>query len=283
MKKLVILAGFVLATAQVVGQQNEKITVEIGSKGIKVINHQSGDSTEVDVNIVNDDEPTSEKEKSQPKTGISKNANWSSFDFGVGMLFTPEWENSFSSQPYLDFDPAKSWTFNLNFFEHYFGLLGKEKQHVGLVTGLGFNFSHFGYRRNYTINYDADSINGFVDQNRNYSRNRLRATYLQVPALLQFNIPAGKNSKENFHLSMGVVGGVRIGSRLAQRYIENANEFKIKDKRGQHFFNPFKADATIRLGYGDFGAFVTYNMVPLFETSVVEPVHNLSFGLMLNF
>lgn len=283
MKTLVLLAGFVLATAQVTGQENEKITVEIGSRGIKVINHQSGDSTQIDVKIGMDDEPENNREKSTPKTGISKNANWSSFDFGVGMLFTPEWENSFSSQPYLDFDPAKSWTFNLNFFEHYFGLLGKEKQNVGLVTGLGFNLSHFGYKRNYTIVYDADSIHGFADPNRNYSRNRLRATYLQVPALLQINFPASKNSKENFHLSMGVVGGVRIGSRLTQRYIENANQFKIKDKRGQHFFNPFKADATVRIGYGDFGAFVSYNLVPLFETSVVEPVHNLSFGLMLNF
>jgi hypothetical protein len=82
---------------------------------------------------------------------------------------------------------------------------------------------------------------------------------------------------------MGVVGGVRIGSRLTQRYIQNSEEFNIKDKRGQYFFNPFKADATIRLGYSDFGAFVSYNLIPLFNTNVVEPVHNLSFGLMLNF
>ncbi len=280
MKKLILLAGMFLATSQIMAQENEKITVEIGSEGIKVINHKTGDSTTVDVKM-SGDEPADEDDK-KVKTGISNNANWSGFDFGVGMLFRPDWSNNFATQPYLDFDPAKSWTFNLNIFEHYFGIAGKDKQNFGFVTGLGFNLSHFGYNRNYTIVYDADSIHGFVDANRNYKRNRLRAAYLQVPALMQVNFK-GKNSKENFHLSMGVVGGVRIGSRLRQRYIENSNEFNIKEKRGDFFFNSFKADATVRFGYGDFGAFASYNLIPLFKTDVIEPVSNLSFGLMLNF
>ena len=283
MKKFVIIASLALATGLGWSQEtekNEKITVEIGNRGIKVINHQSGDSTNIDVNVIIGDE---EREEKKLKTGLSNKSNWSGFDFGVGMLFRPDWSNDFANQPYLDFDPAKSWTFNLNLFEHYFGIAGKNRENVGFVTGLGLNFSHFGYNRNYTIVYDADSIHGFVDPNRNYSRNRLRAAYLQIPALLQFNIPAGRNTRDNFHLSMGVVGGVRIGSRLRQRYIENATEFKIRERRGQYFFNPFKADATVRLGYKDFGVFATYNLVPLFDSRVVEPVHNLSFGLMLNF
>lgn len=283
MKKLVFLAGFVLAAAQVMSQESEKITVEIGSKGIKVVNHKTGDSTNVEVNVNLDDEPEEEKKEKKIKTGLQKTANWSSFDFGVGMLYRPDWTNDFANQPYLDFDPAKSWTFNLNIFEHYFGLLGRNKENVGLVTGLGFNFSHFGYNGNYTINYAADSLFGFVDPDRKYSRNRLRAAYLQVPALLQFNIPAGKNKSDNFHLSMGVVGGVRIGSRLGQRFIENSNEVNIKEKQGEYFFNSFKADATVRLGYGDFGFFASYNLIPLFKTNVVEDVRNLSFGLMMNF
>jgi hypothetical protein len=283
MKKLVIL-GFLLAVINPsAGQENEKIIVEIGSKGIKVINQKTGDSTNVEVNVSMGDGFDNLKSEKKYKTAISKNANWSSFDFGVNVLFRPDWTNDFAKQPYLDFDPAKSWTFNFNVFEHYFGIAGKERQNFGLVTGLGFNLSHFGYNRNYTIVYDADSIHGFVDPNKNFSRNRLRAAYLQVPALLQFNIPAGQKNSDNFHVSLGVVGGVRIGSRLRQRYIENSSEFNIKEKRGQYFFNSFKTDAIIRLGYKDFGVFAGYNLIPLFDTRVVEPVHNLSFGLMLNF
>ena len=283
MKKLVFLAGFLLATGQIMAQANEKVTIEIGSEGVKVINHKTGDSTFVEApNRGHEDEPEKDEDK-KVKTGISNKANWSSFDFGVGMLYRPDWTNNFNNQPYLDFDPAKSWTFNLNIFEHYFGLLGKEKQNVGIVTGLGFNFSHFGYNNNYTISYDADSISGIVDDTRKYSRNRLRAADLQLPLLMQFNSPSGKDKSGNFHLSAGVVGGIRIGSRLRQRYIENDNEFDIKDKRGDFFFNSFKADATVRVGYGDFGVFASYNLIPLFRTTVVEDVRNVSFGLMMNF
>jgi hypothetical protein len=274
MKKLVLLAGFFLAAGQITAQE-EKVKVEISEKGIRVINSETGDSTFVEL------EEDEEGEK-KLKTGISERANWSSFDFGVGMIFTPDGQRNFSDQPYLDFDPARSWTFNLNIFEHYFGIAGKNKDNFGIVTGLGFNFSHFGYNRNYTINYNADSINGFVDNSRNYSRNSIRAAYLHAPLLLQFNIK-GKENGDNFHLGLGMVGGVRIGSRLRQKYIENSQEFNIKDKRGQYFFNPFKAEATVRLGYGDFGAFASYNLVPLFDTQVINPVHNLSFGLMLCF
>ena len=277
MKKLIILAGFVLASGLGFAQKQEKVIVKVVKKSEQIVVNENGDTTvvvlEEEVDVADNDP------RDKPlKTGISKNANWSGLDVGVNMLFTPDWAVNFSDTPHLNFDPAKSWTFNLNFFEHYFSLY---KDNVGIVTGLGVNISHFGYRGNYTVNYDADSIFGFVDQTRSYSRNRLRASYLQVPLLFQINL--GAKGENNFSLAMGVVGGVRVGSRLRQKFVQNNESFDIKEKRGQYFFNSFKADATVRLGYGDWGAFASYNLVPLFDKNVVSPVHNLSFGLMFNF
>lgn len=278
MKKLMILAGFVLASGLSFAQKEERIVIKVVKNTEQVVVDENGDTTivvvEEEVELLNIDDG----EEPTLKTGISNRANWSGLDFGVGMLFTPDWESNFSNTAHLDFDPAKSWTINFNFFEHYFPIAGN---HFGVVTGLGANWSHFGYRRNYTINYDADSINGFVDTNRNYSKNRIRAAYLQIPLLLQINL--GKKDGDNFHLSFGVVGGVRVGSQLKQKFMENNNSFKIKEKGGQYYFNPFKLDAPVRLGYGDWGAFASYNLVPLFDVSVVDPVHNLSFGIMFNF
>lgn len=282
MKKLIVFAGFVLASGFSYAQKEEKIVIKVVKNNEEIQINENGDTTivivEEEVEIFNSGSGSPKSDKPL-KTGVSNKANWSGFDMGVSILFTPDWQSGFSDTPHLDFDPAKSWTFNLNFFEHYFSIAG---DNFGLVTGLGANWSHFGYSRNYTINYDADSIHGFVDPDRRYSKNRIRAAYLQIPLLFQINLK-GKKSSENFHLSFGVVGGVRVGSQLKQRYLENSNSFKIKEKRGQYFFNPFKADATVRLGYGDWGAFASYNLVPLFDQNVVSPVHNLSFGLMFNF
>jgi hypothetical protein len=281
MKKLMFLAGFVLASGLGFAQKEEKVVIKVIKNNEEIRINENGDTTivqvEEEVEIFNsgNEAPRSDK---PIKTGVSKRSNWSGFDMGVNMLFTPERTSDFNGTPHLDFDPAKSWTFNFNFFEHFFSLY---KDGFGVVTGLGVNLSHFGYRGNYTVNYDMDSIFGFVDPNRSYSRNRLRAAYLQIPLLLQINFPA--KSSDNFNLSYGFVGGVRIGSRLRQKYIENNQSFDIKEKRGQYFFNSFKADATIRLGYGDWGAFVNYSIVPLFDKNVVDPVYNFSFGLMFNF
>ncbi len=283
MNKLMIIASIFLANGLSFAQE-ERIVIEINSSNLKITTIEGPDTVDVELNIDELSEASLavcddfDEDTPRLKTGISNRANWSGLDVGVSMLFTPDWQSGFSDTPHLDFDPAKSWTINFNFFEHYFAIAGS---HFGLVTGLGVNWSHFGYRRNYTINYDADSINGFVDPNRNYSKNRIRAAYLQIPLLLQVNL-GGRNG-DNFHLSFGAVGGVRIGSQLKQKFMENNSSFKIKERRGQYFFNPFKLDATARLGYGDWGAFASYNLIPLFDQSVVSPVHNLSFGLMFNF
>lgn len=268
MKKLVILVLFFASTVHVSAQIEQPPTNIEDTNRVDIYDDNPEDEPEI--NFI--------EEFNEIRTGISRNSNWSGLDFGVGMLFTPNWESNFVDQPHLDFDPARSWTVNLNFFEHYFSIAG---DYFGLVTGLGANWSHFGYRRNYTINYDEDSIGGFVDPNRKYSKNRIRAAYLQIPLLFQINLKS--KTADNFHLSFGVVGGVRVGSNLKQKFLENSNKFKINEKRGDFHFNAFKADATVRLGFGDWGAFASYNLVPLFNTNVVEPVHNLSFGLMFNF
>lgn len=308
---LIFCSGLIIgsATAQTEEEEKkkpEKVVIEVGSGGITIVNEE-GDTTQIilksngknekeneglseeeirsswkidlgDDSLEYKDDGQTVERKKKIKTGVSQNANWSGIDFGVGLLTRPDFSTGFESTTYLDFDPARSWTINFNFFEHYFGIV---KSNVGFVTGVGFNWSHFGYRKNFTFDYGNDTIVGALDSTRNYRKNRIRAMYLQVPALIQFNIP-GKYGQD-FHLSVGVVGGVRIGSQLKQKFTEGSIESKNKVRGGNYYFSPFKADAMARLGYGDWGAFVSYNLVPLFDKAVVEPVHNFAFGLMYNF
>jgi hypothetical protein len=321
MKKLalLLLCGLVglNATAQEEEKKKpEKVVIEIGKGGVTIVNAE-GDTTQIILkttglsqeeleeeeiegsleeieralegaleeleNALEEMEDTMEcnvQKDSYRKigTGIFQEANWSGIDFGVGILTRPDYSTGFSATPYLDFDPARSWTINFNFYEHYFGIV---KDRVGIVTGLGLNWSHFGYNKNYTFDYSNDTIVGVLDSTRNYRRNRIRAMYLQAPLLIQFNVP-GKNGS-NFHLSAGVVGGVRIGSQLKQKFTEGSVSSKNKVRGGNYYFNPFKLDAMLRMGIGDWGIFASYNLIPLFNTNVVEPVHNVAFGLSYNF
>jgi len=61
-----------------------------------------------------------------------------------------------------------------------------------------------------------------------------------------------------------------------------SKEFQEKLK-GTYGLNSFKLDGTVRLGYGSWGAFASYSLLPLFDTAKTTEVYPLTFGLSLNF
>lgn len=242
------------------GPKEDTTEINLGSKRIVIY---SSEDVEVDI-------------KDREDKG-DVNGHWAGIDFGVNMLMNDNYSTSFPDNEFLENDPAKSWNVNLNFAQHTFAFAQK---HVGLTTGLGFSFSQFGLKNNYILNNSADSLTAFIDTTRNYSKNKLRATYFTVPLLLEFN--TSKFEEKNFFLSAGVVGGVRIGSSVKRKaeFDGSKEKVKIKDTYG---INAFKLDAIARVGYRNWGVYASMNMIPLFEKGQTENVYPLSFGLTVGF
>ena len=103
---------------------------------------------------------------------------------------------------------------------------------------------------------------------------------LNKTLLLQFN--TSKNEDKNFHLAAGVIGGVRVGSKLVQKFDVFGKESKNKSK-GVYNLNSFQAIATVRMGYNDIGLFANYNLLPLFEKGKAEEVFPLTIGVSMHF
>lgn len=204
-------------------------------------------------------------------------AHWAGLDFGVGVLTNNVYGTNFDNNPYWENDPAKSFNFGLNLMEHKFNIY---KHYVGLTTGLGFNFTQIGFNNNYILTTTADSIYAEVDTVYNYSKNKLKAVYLQIPLLLEFN--TSENDDKNFYFAAGVVGGVRIASKVKREGELNGKTFK-EEIKGDYGLNSFKVDATVRLGYADWGAFASYSLIPLFESGKTVGVHPFTVGLSHNF
>ena len=186
-------------------------------------------------------------------------------------------ENKFENYPYFQNDAARSQVWNLNILEHKFGIAGN---YFGITTGLGFSFTSVAFKDNYVLSYDADTLTGAIDSVYSYSKNKLKATYLTMPLLLEFNTSNDPN--KSFYLATGVVGGVRIASKVKTVGEFDGKEFKQK-RKGTYGLNSFKLDATARLGYKDFGVFASYSLLPLFDNGVTTEAYPLSFGLSLNF
>ncbi len=272
MKKIHTFIGMALLALPTMAQEIEMndpdtTRMKIGKTTIIIIDEDDDPDTE-DLDSLDTDNDSSRK-----KT----NAHWAGVDFGINTLMDANFGNGFNDYPYWRNDPAKSYVWNLNVLEYKFNF---GTPHVGLTTGLGFHFTSVAFKDNYLLRATADSVYAIIDTATVYSKNKLKASYLMIPLLLEFNTSA--DASKNFYFSAGVVGGVRLTSKLKRKGEIDGKEFKQKEK-GVYGLNPFKVDAAVRLGYGDWGVFANYSLLPLFEQDKTVEIYPLTFGLSFNF
>ncbi|MBL4862281.1 MAG: outer membrane beta-barrel protein [Crocinitomicaceae bacterium] len=217
----------------------DTIKVNIGTREVIIIDH--GEEDEYDLEFGEDGEEACRQNQSE--------AHWSGVDFGFTMLMNDAFEPKFADHPYWENDPARSQVWNLNLLEHKFNIAGA---YFGVTTGLGFSFTSVAFKDDYLLRSSADSLYAIVDTLVSYSKNKLKASYLTIPLLLEFNTNA--DADKSFYLATGVVGGVRLTSKMKRKGEFEGKEFVQKEK-GTYSLNAFKLDGVVRLGYGSWGAF----------------------------
>lgn len=273
MKKVYMIATVMLFSAAVFAQEDlepiETDTLEVGNDTTRF---NLGNKELI---VIRKDEDDSEFEfgKSEKRS----EAHWAGVDFGFTMLMNDQFQNKFDNHPYWKNDAARSQVWNINFLEHKFNIA---KQYFGVTTGLGFSFTSVAFNDDYVLISNADTLTAAIDTLNSYSKNKLKATYLTVPLLLEFN--THMKSSKSFYLAAGVVGGVRIASKYKRKGEFDGKEFVQKEK-GKYGLNSFKVDGLVRLGYADWGAFASYSLLPLFDDGKTVDMYPLTFGLSFNF
>jgi hypothetical protein len=210
------------------------------------------------------------------KTHRAIEAHWAGIEFGPTMLLNSSMKSSFPTDPQWENDPGRSFSWNFNFAEYKFKFY---KNYVGLTTGLGLNWTQIGLKNNLLYS-NADSLWVVQDTVNDYQKNKLRALYLTAPLMIEF-CSKGDDS-DGFYLAAGVIGGVRLGSSTKQ--VIETGDTRVKSRTKDDFsLNAFRLDAAVKLGYGNFGVFANYSLLPLFDTDKTVGVYPLTFGLQLNF
>jgi hypothetical protein len=260
----VLLAG--LSYAQVNEQEGPDTTrMNMGKVEIIIVDHENADFADTI-----DASPNEEELK-------NFEAHWAGLDMGFGVMLNNAMSASFDNYDYWENDPARSMTWNLNLLEYKFPIF---RQYVGITTGLGVSWTQLAFRDNYLLQSGNDTLFAIVDTVNAYSKNKLNASYLTVPVLLEF--ATNEDADKSFYLAAGVVGGVRMTSKVKRKGEFEGKEFKQEDK-GVYGLNAFKLDGMVRIGYGSFGAFASYSLLPLFDTEKTTEVYPLTFGLTINF
>lgn len=260
MKKIVTILGVLGIIGFVIAQEDETTDTtrfSLGNKNITIT--AFGDKEEIE-------------EEDKP----SDFNYWLGSDLGVNGFIT-DGNFGINNDPenvYMELNYSKSLNLNINVFE-YSTELGTDK--VLFVTGLGFRFNRYAFKNtNTTLSFNETTVYPQLDTVNEFHKNFLNTSYVSIPLMVA--VVPGKVPKKSFHLSLGVIGSFRLGSRVKQRY--DFNNQNLKDiKRGHYHINPFLLDATARIGIGRFTVYANYGLTSLFERNKGPEYYPFAIGL----
>lgn len=218
--------------------------VRIGKKDVKVIDHDGG--TEI----------LWGKDKHKKDRSGKFNGHWEGIELGFNGFDNPDYK-MYNGTEFMSLNQGKSMEFDLNFYELNIGLA---KNYVGLVSGLGLSFNSYRFENPYTLHKGPQMTEAVPLDTDGLSKTKLALSYLNVPLLLEFQIPVNQNEGRVF-LNAGLIGGVKLGSHTKVK----RGDTKDKDRSGFNI-NSFKYAATARIGYKDISLFANYSLTPLFQS-----------------
>lgn len=217
------------------------------------------------------------RRKNKNKTKIY----WAGINLGVNGYLSNDYSFSIPTDYRMDLNYGKSWFVDINFAEFSVPIV---KKYMHLVTGMGFEFTNYRFDQKVKpISNNPDNV--FMmqsDTSSNLIKTKLSTTFFQIPLLFQFD--TRKIRKNNtFHLTMGVIGGVRVESHSKQAY--KYEKTKDISKSTEKFdLSPFSAAATVRIGYGPVNIFATYTFTRMFKSNYSPEVYPFTIGFtLLNF
>ena len=204
--------------------------------------------------------------------------HWAGIDFGFNMMLDGNFGRKFDNKStQFKNNIISSFNFRVNFIDHK--LVFKEEK-LGLTIGAGYCHSSYDMLKNYTL---KESINSITKEeivtesfdSLNYTYNKIRASYLQIPLLLEYT------PNKNTWISTGIIAGYRFGSSIKNLFEYQKTQY-ITKTRGDFNLNTFQCDAALRFGYKSFGGYVTYSLIPVFNNKMTT-INPLSFGLTFNY
>jgi len=226
------------------------------------------------------------------------NSNWAGILLGINGYVTPNHDLDFPQEyDYLNLNLAKSIRFDINIFEQNVRLT--KDNHLGMATGLGFEIRSYQFEKNVTLIAEEPQIAGFYNEGVYVSKSKLAATYLNLPIILEYQTNSYSN-RNSFHISAGMVFGLRIGSHTKIKFEEKNKEYSLIDpvsgdvydlrtspnrsrvkEFGAFHLNPFKVDAMFTIGWGWVNLYATYSLTTLFKEGQGPELYPVSIGISL--
>lgn len=269
---------------------NKNISVD----GIAAVKSVTGEefTQDMEFNIENDDttkvkignkkvmivgDKNAKKQTKNEGTARGMKTVYRGLEFGMHSMVTPDLNTQFSTNyTALNNQLGKSFFMGLNLIERNIAFAHNK---WAITTGLGFTWNGYRFKGNDYLTPNNDSLL-FTTSAKALTINKLYVFDVNAPLLVKY--APGKNGKQGkgFHMAAGALLRYNITTQVTAESSEGGykQRFEIEDDFN---INPFKVDATVRLGYNDFNVFVNYALTPYFNAKNGTDVRTVALGVTL--
>ena len=209
------------------------------------------------------------KDKRPVKKNLLYDANWNGFEAGLNMLMG---SNSTGNND-LELRPMRSWVFNFNIAD--VGIAFDRRHTAGLYTGIGLGWNNYSFNNPVRLtkgenHLEVECIDPAVSV---VKRSKLGVLYVQAPLMIEVR------PTRRFYIAAGVTGGLRVDT-WTKIVFRSGDVNKV---HSDYYVNPYKLDATLRIGGNNLGFFAQYNLLPTFDEAHAPTCHTANFGFSINF
>lgn len=201
----------------------------------------------------------------------------SGIDFGFNGFANPDYSGY--NLEFMDNDLWRSNSTYINFIQQSIGLQ-RNRNTIGLVTGIGLHLQSYRLDNNTTIRRDESGRIEpeilYFEQNQ---KSKLSIVSIMVPLLAEFQVPI-KHYENRLYFSGGFFGALRLGSHTKIKYRADGKKEKLKVP-GHYSLQDFKYGLMVRTGYRWINVFATYDLVPLFKEDLGPELTPFTFGITL--
>ncbi len=286
--------------------KDDSVTFRIGKFKVGVF-ESADDSVHIDidgvsVDVDDDGNVSVKRENDKPKF----DGHWSGFELGINAYAKSQNEliPTFpEADSYLEINYGKSIVANWNFLEQNLALLPNKK--LGLTTGLGLSWNNYRFVKNTRLESTNGYLQGQIEEGIKVRKSKLTVFSLRLPLIMEFQTNMEDHKRKNdFYINAGLIGSLRINSHTKRYYDELNKDFEVVQydsqsqayvsmgtatspdypkvkKFGDFYLNPFRLDATARIGWGRVNLFATYALTPMFRKNKGPELYPWSVGIIL--
>jgi hypothetical protein len=259
-----------------VEENDSSLNLKVGNRGLRILESLEGPKFHFEKYSRNDDWDQDDQENDHPRKRNRFRGHWTGIELGFNNYVTSK--NSLvlpDDIDYMTLHSSKSINFNINFSQLSIGLT----RHMGFVTGLGLNWNNYKFDGNNNIIKGPNGIIEELDPGANLDKSKLATLYLNLPVLLEIQIPVNNH---HLNLAAGPIGAIKLGSHTKMVF-ENGQKIKAN---GDFSLNMLRYGATARIGYGNVQLYGTYYKTPLFQTGkgpAGNDLHPFEIGVAFTF